>query len=1218
MRIVLDMQGAQTESRFRGIGRYVLGFAKGVIRNRGDHEVFLALNGLMPEAIESIRSEFDELLPQENILVWHAPGPVEECTAGNEARRQAAEIAREAFLASLRPDVVHIGSLFEGVSGFGVTSLGEFDRSTRVSVLLHDLIPLVNSAKYLDPYPHVSRWYFRKVEYLKKAAVLLTNSDFTRQEGLENLGLPDDRIVSVSSATDSYFKQITISSDQPAALQTKFGIGKKFLLYTGGADERKNLPRLIDAYSRLPADLRADVQLVFAGKMPVYESDVLRSHAKAAGIDSQSFVLTGYITDEELLWLYNLCQAFVFPSWHEGFGLPALEAMVCGAPVICSNSSSLPEVMGREDVLFDPTNTPSITEKMIRVLRDDVWRDELREYGLEQSKKFSWDIVGRRAIDAWTQLEPPAERPWLDQSLQKNRLTAALVDRLMPERDEQMLVPLSACLAQNAQTGLQRQLLLDISELCQHDAGTGVQRVVRNYLRCLLESPPAGYDIEPVYATAEHGYRYARRYTQKFLGQKEDPAVVDTAIRWQRGDIFFGLDLQHHVQIRHRAFYQTLMRQGVTVKFLVHDLLPIQMPECFWDADLAPLHEQLMQMIASTDGAICVSRATSDALLAWIRDAGAAMSPSFQSTWVHNGVESLVPASEALPSDAEHTLSLIRSRPSFLCVSTIEPRKCQEQILDAVEGLWSTGHDVNLVFVGRPGWKMDAFADRLNKHRETGKRLFWLQGISDDYLTTVYQSATCLVAASLNEGFGLPVIEAARHKMPVVARDIPVFREVAGDAAWYFSGDTVADLQGALEQWLSLHRDGKLPDPGAMTWSTWEDSTEALKSALSTNIVSKQLFLDISELVEHDARTGIQRVVRSILKEWLEHPPSGYEVAPVYARVNEPYRYARRYVAQMMGVRAEGLVDDLIEFSQRDVFLGLDLSPPIMLTQVNFYQRLRRQGVQVKFFVHDLLALNPDYTEPAVTENYRRWLVEVVAESDGVICNSKSTEDQVAAWLGTQEPKRLRPFSMGWVHMGADMENSIPTLGLPDNAQQLLTAFRTDPSFLMVGTLEPRKGHAQALEAFETLWRDGCEVNLVIVGKRGWKVADLAEKLSSHPQAGRRLFWVEGASDEFLQEIYAACRCLLMASYAEGFGLPLIEAAKNNLPILARDIPIFHEVAGKYASYFHAEQSQDLADAIKQWLALDAKGQAPGSVGMPFLTWKQSAAQLAQRILKDH
>ncbi|CAM4211513.1 glycosyltransferase family 4 protein [Bordetella muralis] len=1219
MRIVLDMQGAQTESRFRGIGRYVMGFAKGVVRNRGDHEVFLVLSGLMPEAIESIRSEFEALLPQDNILVWHAPGPVEERTPGNEARRQIAEITREAFIASLQPDVVHIGSLFEGVAGYGVTSVGEFDHATRVSVLLHDLIPLVNSAKYLDPYPDVSRWYFRKVEYLKRAAVLLSNSDFTRQEGLENLGVPDERIVSVSSATDDCFKLVTVSPSQRATLQTKFGIDKKFLLYSGGADERKNLPRLIEAYARLPLELRSDVQLVFAGKMPDYEADMLRSHADAAGIDSRSLVLTGYISDEELLWMYNLCEAFVFPSWHEGFGLPALEAMMCGAPVICSNTSSLPEVVGREDVQFDPNSTPSIVEKMVQVLRDQAWRDELRQYGLEQAKRFSWDIVGRRAIDAWTKLEQPAPQSWLVRSSHHNVLMKALAKRLSPQSGEQELAPLSACLAQNEQTGCQRQLLLDISELWQHDAGTGVQRVVRNYLRCLLQSPPAGYDVEPVYATVDQGYRYARRYTQQLLGlQDEAVDAVDTPIRWQRGDMFFGLDMQHHVQIAHGAFYQALMRAGVTVKFLVHDLLPIQMPECFWDSGLGPLHEQLMRMIALTDGAICVSQATAEALQAWIRDTDVVTSPDFECTWVHNGVEEPAPNADQLPADAEKTLSQIRSRPSFLCVSTIEPRKCQEQILDAIDGLWSAGQDVNLVFVGRQGWKMEAFTDRLTKHPEAGKRLFWLQGISDAYLTEIYRSAACLVSASLNEGFGLPLIEAARHQLPIVARDIPVFREVAGDAAWYFSGTTSADLQGALDAWLGLYRRGEHPRSEAMTWSNWADSTETLKAALLRKVVSRQLLLDISELVAHDAKTGIQRVVRSILNEWLEHPPAGYELAPIYARVDQPYRYARQYIAQMRGVSpAAELTDDLIEFSQRDVFLGLDLSPPIMLAHADFYQRLRRQGVQVKFVVHDLLALNPEYSEPPVIENYRRWLTEVVAESDGAICVSQVIEKELAAWLASApRPNRLRSFSTGWFHNGADLESSIPTSGMPGNARELLSAFRADPSFLMVGTLEPRKGHAQALEAFEVLWREECDANLVIVGKQGWKVAEFAEKLRSHPQSGRRLFWIEGASDEFLQEIYSACRCLLAASYAEGFGLPLIEAAKHKLPILARDIPVFHEVAGKHASYFNAKQGRDLADAIKQWLVLDAKQQAPASEGMPYQTWKQSAAQLAQWIAK--
>ena len=114
MRIVIDMQGAQTESRFRGIGRYTLSFAQAVVRNRGEHEVFLALSGLFPDTVEPIRAAFDGLLPQENIRVWHAPGPVKEEHPGNDARRETAELIREAFLASLNADVIHICSLFEG------------------------------------------------------------------------------------------------------------------------------------------------------------------------------------------------------------------------------------------------------------------------------------------------------------------------------------------------------------------------------------------------------------------------------------------------------------------------------------------------------------------------------------------------------------------------------------------------------------------------------------------------------------------------------------------------------------------------------------------------------------------------------------------------------------------------------------------------------------------------------------------------------------------------------------------------------------------------------------------------------------------------------------------------------------------------------------------------------------------------------------------------
>ena len=189
MRIVIDLQGAQTESRFRGIGRYTLAFAQGVLRNRGEHEILLVLSGLFPDTIEPIRAAFRGLLPAQNILVWHAPGPVQEGQPGNSCRREVAELLREAFLASLQPDLIHICSLFEGYSDDAVTSIGRFDTGTPVSVILYDLIPLLNPEQYLKPNPAYERYYLRKIESLQRAALYLAISDFARLEAIDALGL---------------------------------------------------------------------------------------------------------------------------------------------------------------------------------------------------------------------------------------------------------------------------------------------------------------------------------------------------------------------------------------------------------------------------------------------------------------------------------------------------------------------------------------------------------------------------------------------------------------------------------------------------------------------------------------------------------------------------------------------------------------------------------------------------------------------------------------------------------------------------------------------------------------------------------------------------------------------------------------------------------------------------------------------------------------------
>jgi SAM-dependent methyltransferase len=277
---------------------------------------------------------------------------------------------------------------------------------------------------------------------------------------------------------------------------------------------------------------------------------------------------------------------------------------------------------------------------------------------------------------------------------------------------------------------------------------------------------------------------------------------------------------------------------------------------------------------------------------------------------------------------------------------------------------------------------------------------------------------------------------------------------------------------------------------------------------------------------------------------------------------------------------------------------------------------MRLRGVAVHFLVFDLLPLQfpryfPDYVEPAC----RDWLKGVSGVADGLICISRTVADQLGAWLERHPPDRQSALRIGYFHLGADIESSHPTSGLPPEGAQTLEALRGRPSFLMVGTVEPRKGHAQALSAFEGLWANGLDANLVIVGKEGWLVEKLARRLRAHREYGKRLFWLHDISDEYLLEVYRASAALLAASEGEGFGLPLIEAARNGLPIIARDIPVFREVAGSNAYYFSADQPEDLGRAVREWLVLHSQGKAPDVSAIRFLAWEEAAGQLLSALV---
>lgn len=398
MRILIDLQGAQNNSRHRGIGRYSLALAKAMARNAGAHRVFILLNGLFADTIDEIRDAFADLLPADRFLVFHAPGPVSELNTDNDWRRLSAEVLREHVIESLAPDALLVTSLVEGAEDDTIASLGRIPSSVPVATVLYDLIPLTDPARYIGWEP-ARIWYMGKIDSMRRADQLFAISQSAAEEAISLIDAEPERVKNILSAADGSFSSAHVSPQHAHAVAERLGIHRKYLMHSSAFEARKNFQGLIKAFAAMPASVRSQFQLVLVCKLNPAGRKELEDLGRQVGLAADDLVLTGFVSDDDLVALYSDCHLFVFPSFHEGFGLPALEAMCCGAPTIGSRLTSIPEVIGRSDALFDPGSTASMSDLMLKALTDQGFYESLKEHAKVQSKKFSWDITAQRAIE---------------------------------------------------------------------------------------------------------------------------------------------------------------------------------------------------------------------------------------------------------------------------------------------------------------------------------------------------------------------------------------------------------------------------------------------------------------------------------------------------------------------------------------------------------------------------------------------------------------------------------------------------------------------------------------------------------------------------------------------------------------------------------------------------------------------------------------------------
>lgn len=1049
MRIVVDLQAVQVANN------YTLALTKAMLRYCGSHEIILVLNGLLPDFIEFIRAEFLGLISPANIRVWHAAGPVSYLDVNNRWRRKSAERIREAFLASLKPDIVYIPGFFKGLADDGVTSIGEFCNLPTV-VHLDDLISFTHQQSSAAHDAQTKAWYLRKLGDFRRANLVLAISVSPHQEGLELLDFPEESVINIATVTDNDLLQSSFYDWNETA---------KRILNAFVAFHQQYTVKAVNNAPRVPRPKLAYVspQLPVEGGIADYNSELL----------------------PELSLYYDI-------------ELIATENEVENAPIAGD------------------------------------WPVRSVQWFLEHAEHYERVVYHFRNT---------ASHSYLFDLLEKIRGTVVLHDFYLSD--------VLASIEQHAEKlGAWSQALYH-----SHGYRRVFERISSINLADVVDKYPANLPVlQNASGIIVHSQLLKNLINDWYVGGEELPLAVipqpkksvkiaskinkKEDLGYNENDILVcSFDPMNSAEHRHRIF-AAWEKSTLSADPRCHLIFVGDNPEDKSNGDFVKKirASKYAQRIKITEG-------LSDSLLMTRYLAVADVSVQL-----------------SVSSSAE-PLSMVLACLNY-GVATIT--NINDGMLDD-EAIWRL-HD----------------------------------GFSDAELVDALET--------------LCLDDALRLKFSFAAKDLieRVYSpKLCAKSYWHalesFYNDAPSLYHGLIESLARLDQ--------------CENQIDVLKvaQAISQSFVvqprKKKIFVDISELVGRDSKSGVQRVVRSILKEWLLNTDSSYQVEPVYAKINSNgYKYARQFAAQFIDISDFGLGDEPIEYACGDLFIVLDLQHHVVSAQKNYYQQLRNMGVIVKFVVYDLLPiLLPDYFIPVVPEMHHEWL-KVVAENHGALCISQAVAHELSEYLA-QYGEKYKNLEINYFHLGADIENSIPSLGVPNDASPTLGVLEADITFLAIGTIEPRKGYQQLISAFDLLWQKGFTGNLAIVGRQGWHVDEVVSNMINHPLYGKKLFWFNGVSDEYLSMIIKCSNCLVAASLGEGFGLPLIEAAQNLLPIIARDIPVFKEVAADHAFYFSGTQPEDLSQAINSWLKLYHQEKHPLSINMPHLTWQQSAAQLLSILL---
>jgi glycosyltransferase involved in cell wall biosynthesis len=752
MRLLIDLQGAQSESRYRGIGRYTLSIVAGILANRGNHEVILLVNGNLQSSLSYLCKKFFNLENKVSFCEWQAPGKLAANDPGNSVRRKVAEMMRSAVINSLQPDVVYIPSLFEGFLDDAVVTINNKNPTYYAVVTLYDLIPLLNAREYLHGNSIFQDFYQKRLSDLGNADCLLAISESAALEAQINLKWDQKRVFNVSTACDDYFHQVEMSDYEIRKINARFKINKPFILYAGAADRRKNLDRLIKNFALLPLEIREQYQLILAGKMSPEELQALEAKRDQYNLDINSLLIPGYVSDEELRSLYSMCKVFILPSIHEGFGLPALEAMKCGAAVIGSNTTSMPEIIKTPEALFTPTDDQSLRSTLIKALSDENFRKQLIESGREHAKNFSWNQTSIQAIKVFEQL---ADKP------RSGKYPCDTWETICKSRIE-----------------IQESLLLDISSFLKHKK--------ENSEDYLFEIARA---IESNQKQVSLAYAAITSLPELLKWRLEGPFDSSYSLAILNRELASAIDkLGHEVALHstdgpgdYPPNQEFLQSNADICRLATHSELLSQQNADICSRNIYP--PRVADMVSRVNLLHCYGWEESGYPFGWVQDFNnklhgiSVMSSYVEKVLIDNGVS--VPLANVgigishwtnTIADPNFTINAKAYR--FLHVSSCFPRKGADLLLQAYGKAFRASDNVTLIIktFPNPHNEIHTWLDNAKQSRSDYPDVIILEDeLDQSQLKGLVQQCQVLVAPSRGEGFGLPIAEAMLSGLEVIA-----------------------------------------------------------------------------------------------------------------------------------------------------------------------------------------------------------------------------------------------------------------------------------------------------------------------------------------------------------------------------------------------------------------------------------------------------------------